>query len=789
MNTLSEIEEIYHAALDKSPNERDVFLNESCGDDDELRGEVESLLAFECAAADFIETPPEDLAAALFAKGARPELVGKTLSHYRVLSLLGAGGMGEVYLAEDVRLDRKIALKILPPEFAADEARMSRFVREAKSASALNHPNIITIYEIGEIDGMHFIAAEFIEGETLCQRLKTQSFDLKTSLDIAIQVASALGTAHRAGIVHRDVKPENIMIRPDGLAKVLDFGIAKLSERGGEEEKRSRGDNGTLLSASPHLLFSSSPLLTKSGAILGTATYMSPEQAKGMRIDARSDIFSFGIVLYEMFALRRAFDGETSLEIISSILKDEPPPIKEFPPEVDRIVVKMLRKNRDERYQTADDLLTDLKNVRREAEFSGDGAAFTNDAKTRAIGAPAFQMSSAEYITTEVKKHKSGVAAISLAVLALIGVGFWFFNLRAASQSAPVNSIAVLPFQNVNGDQNTEFLSDGIAETLINNFTKSGALRVTARSTAFRYRGRDSEPQTIGAELGVGVILTGKVSQIADALSIQVDLVDAADGTQIWGDKYDGKASDILEIQQKIERDVTGQLRLTGAEQQQAAKKYTDSAEAYEFYLRGRYLLNKRTADDLKKAIQEFKQAIDRDPNFALAYVGLANGYALLEEYAGTPSTETLPQAKSFARRALELDDSLAEAYASLGFINSSLWEWEEAECNFQKAIELNPNLSTANHWYCGFLLQTGRIDDALREIKRAQELDPLSSIVGVNVGMAHLAKGDAGSAARQLEKTIRTRPELLDGAFVAWSGISGARRQRKSLGRIAERR
>lgn len=777
MSNLSQIEEIYHAALEKTAHDREVFLNGSCGDNVELRREVESLLKFDEQAADFIETPPEDLAAALFEKGAKQELVGKTLGHYRVLSLLGAGGMGEVYLAEDVRLDRKIALKILPPEFAADEARMGRFVREAKSASALNHPNIITIYEIGEIDANHFIAAEYIEGETLLQRLKKQPFDLITALDISVQVASALDTAHRAGIVHRDVKPENIMVRPDGLAKVLDFGIAKLTEeRPGEAATRRRGEeDNSLISASPRLSVSASQQ-TNPGTVIGTATYMSPEQAKGMRIDARSDIFSFGIVLYEMFALRRAFDGETPLEIISSILKDEPPPIQELPPEIDRIVRKMLRKNRDERYQTADVLLTDLKNARRVAEFSG--AALPHAAKAP-TSVPALQMSSAEYIMTEVKKHKSGLAAISLALIALIGTGFWFFNLRAASQNAPENSIAVLPFQNVNGDQNTEFLSDGIAETLINNFTKSGALRVTARSTAFRYRGRDSEPQTIGAELGVGVILTGKVWQIGEGLSIQVDLVNAADGTQIWGDKYDGKAADILEIQQKIARDVTGHLRLTPPEQQQAAKKDTEISEAYKFYLRGRYHWNKRTAEDLKKAIQEFKQAADLDPNYAPAFVGLADCYILLEEYAGTPATETLPEAKAFATRALEIDESLGEAHVSLGVINSQMWQWEAAEYHFTWAIQLNPKYPIAYLWFCTYLRDTERLDEALAAIKQAQSLDPLSSIINVNVGMMHLAKGDADSAFEQLEDVIELDPNYWTAR--SWLGLALLKQGRNS--------
>jgi eukaryotic-like serine/threonine-protein kinase len=790
VSDLAKIEEIYHAALEKTPGERAEFLAEICGSDDELRREVESLLAFEEQSADFIETPPDDLAAAIVKNQKNKNLIGKTLNYYRVLSLLGAGGMGEVYLAEDLRLERRVALKILPPELAENKERLTRFVREAKAASALNHPNIITIHEIGKIDSTHFIAAEYIEGETLRSWIKRQPTDAQTALDAAIQIVSALDAAHRAGITHRDIKPDNIMIRPDGLVKILDFGIAKLISDLGLRKadlKTPDQDAETLIKSRSFNLQSKirNTKSTATGMIVGTAAYMSPEQAKGKRIDARSDIFSFGIVFYEMLTGRRAFAGESPLEIISSILKDEPTPIRqispEVPTEIERIAEKTLRKNADERYQTAGELLTDLKNAKKDLEFQekleqSDALPFREEAKTRimsaATGETQLPMTVSGLITAEFKKRKFGAAAISLVFLILLSAGVWlFFNRGAAGDSAEIDSIAVLPFQNLNGDADGEFLGDGLAETLINNFTKIPALRVTARGTAFRYRGRDGDAPTVGRELGVKAVLTGRITQQDDRLSIQVDLVNASDGTQILGSRYEGTEAQLLDLEQQIARDVAARLRLTGDERRQAEKKSTASAEAYEFYLRGRYLLNKRTADDLKRAIQEFKQAVDRDPNFALAYVGLANGYALLEEYAGTPATETLPQAKLFARRALELDDSLGEAYASLGFINSSLWEWTEAERSFQKALELSPNLSTANHWYCGFLLQTGRINDALREIKRAQELDPLSSIVAVNVGMAHLANGDADAAVRELEKIIQLDPNYWTAR--SWLGLA----------------
>ena len=763
MSNLSKIEEIYYAALEKSLAERADFLKQICGDDDQLRREIESLLSFDEQAADFIETPPEDIAAAIFTKKPDETLIGKTLNHYRVLSILGAGGMGEVYLAEDTRLDRRIALKILPPEFAEDEARMSRFIREAKTASALNHPNIITIYEIGADGGTNFISTEFIEGETLYSRINSNPPDIQTALDIAAQIASALNAAHRAGIVHRDIKPENIMIRPDGLVKILDFGIAKLGRR----EK-----NEALFAASPQ---------TNPGAIIGTASYMSPEQAKGRKIDARTDIFSFGIVFYEMLTGNRAFSGETPLERISSILKDEPPPIRQilpaFPPVLEQIVAKMLRKNADERYQTIGDLLADLKNVSRRLDFREGGF---EEAKTLISGeqntADALTLKTANApsaATENTKTRKFGLAAVVSAVLLLIllGVGLQFFVFSASDGDESVDSIAVLPFQNASGAASDEFLGDGIAETLINNFTKIPELRVVARSTAFRFRGRDGEPQIIGKELGVKTILTGKIVQQNNRLSIQVDLITAADGTQIFGKKYDGTPAEILDLQQKIGRDIAEQLRLSGAQQQQATKEYTKISEAYQFYLRGRYQWNKRTAEGLKKAIQEFKQAADLDPNYAPAFVGLADCYLLLEEYTGASASETLPQARTFAAHALEIDETLGEAHVSLGVINSQMWQYTEAEYHFTRAIKLNPKYSTTYLWYCTYLRDTERLDEALSAIKQAQSLDPLSSIINVNVGLMHLAKNDADSAVKELEKVIELDPNYWTAH--SWLGLA----------------
>lgn len=780
VSKLAKIEEIYHVVLEKPPSERADFIKEICGEDEELRREVESLLEFEKESADFIETPPEDLAAAIFLAQANNDLVGKNLNHYRILSMLGAGGMGEVYLAEDTKLDRRVALKLLPPEFAKNETRMSRFVREAKAASALNHPNIITIYEIGTNDHANFISTEFIEGETLKNRINFNPPDIQTALDIAVQIASALSAAHAAGIVHRDIKPENIMIRPDGLVKILDFGIAKLSEQKGrtEDEKSRKGSDEITLKSSSNVPFASFSLFAANTGIIGTASYMSPEQAEGKKIDARTDIFSFGIVFYEMLTGRRAFRGEKPLEIVDSILNDAPTPIHQilpdFPPELERIVEKMLRKNADERYQTADDLLADLKKFSREMDLREKLESGFEKTKTVILNGQntADNLPLKTALTGRLKNRKFGAVTIfsSLFLLILLGVGLRFF-VFSASKDAPFDSIAVLPFQNSGSNANDEFLGDGLAETLINNFTKISELRVIARSTAFRFRGRDSDPQNIGKELGVKTILTGNITHFQDQLIIQVDLINVADGSQIFGNRYEAKQTNILELQQKIVRDVAARLRLSDSQQQRAAKKDTDVAEAYKLYLRGRFLWNKRSAEDLRKAIQEFKQAADLDPNYAPAFVGLADCYILLEEYAGTPASETLPQARAFAARALEIDESLGEAHVSLGVINSQMWQWKEAEYHFTQAIRLNPKYSTAYLWYCTYLRDTERFDEALSTITQAQSLDPLSSIIGVNVGIMHLIKNDADSAVKELEKVIELDPNYWNAR--SWLGLA----------------
>jgi serine/threonine-protein kinase len=699
--------------------------------------------------------------------------LGTKLGRYEVRSKIGEGGMGEVYLAQDVKLDRKVALKILPAEFAVNQNRMRRFVQEAKAASALNHPNIITIYEIEETESGHFIATEFIEGETLRARMRRATIKLGETLDIGAQIASALSAAHAAGIVHRDIKPENIMLRLDGIVKVLDFGLAKLTESGHvgiDTEAPTRA-----------------AIKTEPGVVMGTAVYMSPEQARGLQVDARTDIFSLGVVLYEMVAGCLPFEGSNANEVLSDILSDkEPPPLARFardiPRELEHIVSKALRKDREERYQTVKDMLIDLKDLRRELELqiqlertvppelqAAAGAQTSGDweavSAAQTSAAPTVKSaratSSAEYLVAAIRLHRRGVALITAAlVLALAGLVYYFYFGRPIGA---IDSIAVLPLANESGDPNTEYLSDGITESIISNLSQLRQLKVMARSTVFRFKGKEVDPQKVGHDLNVRAVLTGRLLQRGDSLVIRTELTNVADGTQLWGAEYDRKVSDVLAVQQEISREISEKLRLklTGEEEKRLSGHNTPSVEAYQFYLRGRYFWNKRTAEGLKKAIDEFQQAIERDPNYALGYVGLADCYGLLEEYAGVPASESLPKAKAAADHAIQLDDSLCEAHTSLAFAFFQLWKWAEAEAEFKRAISLNRNYATAYHWFSIYFRTKRQFDDSMREIKRAQELDPLSSVIGQNVAEVYLLQNDLTSAIEECNRVIELDPSF----------------------------
>jgi len=730
---------LYQAALALQLDERDTFLNDACVHDPAMRREVESLLAAEDRAGSFLAAGAMKDAATMLVEDKSAWLVGKELDHYHILSLIGVGGMGEVYLAEDSRLKRNVAIKILPAELTGNHDRLRRFKQEAQAASALNHPNIITIHEIGQVEGLNFIVTEFIAGETLRQRLTKARMNLPVVLDTATQVASALAAAHAAGIVHRDLKPENIMVRPDGLIKVLDFGLAKLTEPRtsdveGEAPTRARLD-------------------TNAGAVMGTAQYMSPEQARGLKMDARTDVFSLGVVLYEMLAGRAPFTGETAADIISVLLQKEPQPLStlapDVPAELQHIVSKALRKDRDERYQTVKSLLIDLTTLKQELDFAAklersahsdmQDVGGQNSTPTTPAGVPienaetqaittARRTSSLEYVVSHIGLHRGLAAGVAVLLLAAFGFGYWIYHSRASRQ-APIESIAVMPFVNASGNSDVEYLSDGMTESLIISLSQLPKLSVKARSSVFRYKGREVEPQQVAGQLSVQAILTGRFVLRDDDLTLYLALVDARNGNQLWGAQYDRKLADILSFQREIARDVSEKLqaRLSGAEEQKLAKTYTANTEAYDLYLKGRYHLHKLTPQEIQEGISNFQKAIEIDPAYALAYAGLADAYRTSGLVGDMRPNEFFPKAKAAAQNAIAIDDTLAEAHAELGFTMFWYdWDWNAAETQLKRALELDPNSPDAHLFYAHLLSNTGRHSEGLAEVERAETLDPL---------------------------------------------------------------
>jgi serine/threonine protein kinase/Flp pilus assembly protein TadD len=774
-----QLTELFHAALEVGSDQRAAFLLEVCAGDAELRRELDSLLAAHEQGAHTAKSPA-DIAAGLYqaqqeqgaASGVAREgaLAPHTrLDRYEIRSLLGKGGMGEVYLAQDTRMPRNVALKILPAALAQDAGRIRRFVQEAKAASALNHPNILTIYEDGEFENLKYIASEYVEGETLSERLLREPLNLKGALDVAVQIASALQAAHAAGIVHRDIKPDNVMIRPDGVVKLLDFGIAKLTE---QKIGFSDAEAATAIKAR-----------TSPGVIIGTAAYMSPEQARGKAVDARSDIFSFGLVLYEMVTGKRAFAGENAMDVISSILQKEPVPLRrlvpDVPHEIERIVGKALRKDCEERYQTAKDLLIDLKDAQQELVFQHKlerGAVpYREQAETQIINALTNDSpqttSNAQYLAAKITNHKLAAIAALLALTVGIAALYYFTRGNVSNKltnNDTIDSIAVLPLINAAQDPNAEYLSDGITESLINRLSQLSGLKVMSSSSVARYKGKEQDAQKIGNELSVRAVLTGNVKQIGDQLVINVSLDGAKDNRHIWGEQYVRKFADVLAIQNEIAQEVSTNLRLqlTGADKQQLAKRYTDNVAAYQLYLKGMYEWNKHTQEDLQKSIQYFNQAIELDPNYALAYVGLCASYGVLgNNYL--PPNEAYPKAKAYAAKALALDATLAEAHSSMGANRLYYdWNWAEAQSEFKRAQTLDPNNAGAHHLYADSLEIMGRFDETKVERKRALELDSLSPIFNMAAGATFYFARQNDEAIAQYQKTIDLEPRFVDTYF-----------------------
>ena len=674
-------------------------------------------------------------------------MVGTVISHYRIEERLGGGGMGVVYRAQDLRLGRNVALKFLPPELVLDHQALERFQREARAASALNHPNICTIHEIDESDGQPFIVMEFLEGCTLKHLITGKALDSTQILEIVIQIADSLDAAHESGIIHRDLKPANIFITRRGQTKVLDFGLAKLVTK----PRRVVEEVG--VSALPTL--GATQDLTSTGVAVGTVAYMSPEQARGEELDQRSDLFSLGAVLYEMATGRLAFGAGTTAVVFEAILNRTPVPVlrlnPDLVPDFGWITAKLLEKDRRLRYQSAAELRADLKRVKRDTDSAG--VATSAVAIRRKTFRPTRTLAAA------------AIGCVVLVSLVAFAPRSWRPKLWGGLASGRVHSIAVLPFVNASADPNLEYLADGVTDGIISSLTRVPELRVMARSTVFSYKGKDTNARKIGKELNVDSVLLGRIAQRGDTLTIQTDLVRVDDGSELWGDQYNRKVSDLVAVQGNIAQEIYNNLRprLTGQETSQLTKHETENPEAYQLYLQGLYYWNKWTESGFKRAIEYFNQAVEKDPNYAKAYAGLADTYNFMSDSGYETPQQVWQNAKSAAMQAVKLDDTLPEAHISLALVRENYdWDWPGAESEFKRAIQANPNSATAHQWYGDFLTKVGRFDEAKTELKKSQDQDPLSLLINTSIGRQLYFARQYEAAIQQLKKTLDMDPNFV---------------------------
>jgi TolB-like protein/Flp pilus assembly protein TadD len=736
-----QVERLYHAALERGAEGRAAFIAEACAGDEGLRREVESLLTYEDQAEDFIESPALEVAAQMMAGGEGATVsAGQTINQYTIISSLGAGGMGEVYLAEDTRLGRKVALKFLPAHLTQDEGHLRRFEQEARAVAALSHPSVCTIHEVVETgEGRHCIVMEYVGGVTLRTRMRGKRLSLADAVDIALQIAGALSAAHAAGIVHRDIKPENVMVRPDGLVKVLDFGIAKYARPSRAREAKE------------------SWVKTATGVVVGTTAYMSPEQARGQAVDARTDVWALGVILYEMVASRLPFPGKTPSDRVAAILEREPEPLgrlrRGVPAELERIVGRALAKDRNQRYARVADLAEDLRKLR---------ATLGAEAPFRfALPAPARGLLSSR------KRRAVALAALLLVTAAALVAGLSYLFSRRSSTPAPqtdIKSLAVLPLENLSGDPAEEYFADGMTDALIGDLAKLGELRVISRTSSMHYKGTKKSLPEIAGELKVDAVVEGTVQRSGERVRIRVQLIHAATDGHLWAETYERDVRDVLvlqsEIAQAIAREV--QIKITPDEQARLSPRRPINPKAFDDYLQGRHLLwNKRTEENLGKAIEYFQSAIREDPTYAHAYAGLADCYSVLGtvQISVLSPIESRQRAEEAAVKALELDGGLAEAHAALGVVNHYNWNWTAAEQRFKRAIELDPNYADAHSAYAAYLMSRGRAEEALAASNRARELDPLSLSIGAQRGFLLENARRYDEAIEQLRRVIAVDP------------------------------
>jgi TolB-like protein/tRNA A-37 threonylcarbamoyl transferase component Bud32/Tfp pilus assembly protein PilF/DNA-binding transcriptional regulator YdaS (Cro superfamily) len=730
------LKQLFGAALSLPQHDRPAFIAEHCADDDRLRAELESLLRSHDRAGDFLERPPtvggvlREFTPSAHAPQIQP---GQRLGPYEILACLGAGGMGEVHRARDVRLDRIVALKVLYRTDTEDEDARAHFEHEARAISKINHPNICALYDIGRHDDVEFLVMEYLEGETLTARLERGPMDQNELVRHASEIAVALARAHRHGVIHRDLKPSNIVLTESG-AKLLDFGIAKLQ---GPER-----DAAGASTAAPRTLTA-----TRRGRIVGTVAYMSPEQLRGTDVDARSDLFSFGAVLYEMATGRRAFAGSGATAVKSAILEGHVTPVQEVNPSLDpelcRVIHRALERDRTQRYQSAADLSADLRRV---ADLVGAGPRVRFWTRRRFAAAAA-----------------AAIAAVVSGLLALSAA-------RSSKPPETGRSMAVLPFKPLAGTaaNDDEYLGVALADALINELNAVHSIAVRPLSASTRY-GPDRDAIAAGRELDADLVLDGALERAGDRVHVIVSLLRVRDRATLWSDRFDLPWADIFRVQDAIADQVTRALTTapSGEERQRIARRRTANVDAYEAYLKGRYFWNMRTPDGFQRALDYFQRAIDVDPNYAPAYAGLADTYALLGSmpYAVMPPSEAGTKAKAAAVKALSIDPTLAEAEVSLAFVTYSFeWDWPRGEAGFKRAIALDSDYAPAHYWYSLFLGQTGRVEEALAQAQRAQELEPLSLVGTYAVGLAHFYARRMQPAAAFAEKTLEIAPAFPPG-------------------------